>query len=467
MNDSCKILVVDDDAGYSGMLNRQLSRLGYPCAAADGGAAGLQALMADDFDVAFIDLVMPDMDGIALLRAMGETDLDTVPVVLSGRGTISTAVEAMKCGAFDYMEKEPGIEILRSTVERAASHRRVKRQARQMSKTARQWEATFDAVPDLMAIIDTEHRFVRVNRAMAEKLGCSVEKAVGLTCHECVHGLDEPIEGCPHAQLLKDNLEHMATIAEERLGEHFHVTTSPLYDAQGGLIGSVHVARDITQQKAAEEELRKAHMETEGLVFSMSSLLIEVDTELAVRRWNPAAEKTFGISAQEVLGKPFADSGIRLDWDWVSEELPGWLTSGEPVRLPEFRYERPDGVEGVLGLTVNPIRNDDRESMGFFLMGADITERKVLEAQLVQAQKLESIGQLAAGIAHEINTPTQYVGDNIEFLQCAFEQLEELRTAYDKLLESAKAGTLQDSELAEIAAAIEEANVEYLVEQIP
>ena len=104
---------------------------------------------------------------------------------------------------------------------------------------------------------------------------------------------------------------------------------------------------------------------------------------------------------------------------------------------------------------MNPIKNDEAEFSGFFLLGADITERKTLEAQLVQAQKLESIGQLAAGIAHEINTPTQYVGDNIEFLQYAFDELEKLFDAYKKHLDPSE---VSDAE---------EIDVDYLIEEIP
>ncbi len=467
MNETCKVLVVDDDEGFREMLSRQLSRLGYSCATADGGEAALKALKADNHDIAFIDLAMPDMDGLALLAAMEEADLGTVPVVISGRGSLSSAVDAMKRGAFDYIEKEPDIEILRSTAERATRHRHVTRQAEQMSETARQWEATFDAVPDLMAIIDTEHRFVRVNKAMAEKLGCTAQEAVGRSCYQCAHGLKESVECCPHAQLLTDNQKHIASITDERLGEHFLISTSPLHDSEGELIGSVHVARDITEAKQAEEKLHEAHMETKRLVSSMSSFLIEVDTGLRVRRWNKAAESIFGVAASDVMGKLLVDSGIDWNWNAISNDLSAWLTAAEPIRLPDMRYVRTNGTEGVLGITANPINDDGGKPTGFFLLGSDITERRILEAQLVQAQKLESIGQLAAGIAHEINTPTQYVGDNLEFLQCAFEQLEGLRIAHDKLLESAKTGTLDSDLVAEVATAIEETNVEYLVKQIP
>ena len=78
---------------------------------------------------------------------------------------------------------------------------------------------------------------------------------------------------------------------------------------------------------------------------------------------------------------------------------------------------------------LNPINHYSNEPMGFLLLGADITDRRVMEGQLAHAQKLESIGQLAAGIAHEINTPIQYVGDNTRFLQEALTDLEPLLEA--------------------------------------
>ena len=469
MSNGQRVLVVDDEAEVREVMSRQLTRLGCVCATAGNGREALALMRRDDFDIAFIDLVMPEMDGLALLGAMNEANVDTTAIVASGKGNITQAVEAMKRGAFDYIEKDFDVQVLQATVERVSQHRRLRRRAAEMEVVAQQWEATFNAVPDLVAVMDSEGRFVQVNKAMGDRLGIPPEEVVGAPCHVCLQGSESPPVSCPRIEARKDKgLQPLVCkLRDEHLAGHFLATTSPFYDEDGECIGSVYVARDITEEERAQKELRRAHMETERLVSSMSSLLIEVDMELRVRRWNAAAESTLGVSAQEVLGKPFADSGIRWDWDWISEELAGWFTSGEPIRLPEFRYERPDGVEGVLGLTMNPIRNDAGESMGFFLMGTDITKRRVLEAQLVQAQKLESIGQLAAGIAHEINTPTQFVGDNIEFLEYAFENLEKVRAACHRLLESAKQGVLEDSVVSETSAAVDEVNVDYLIKQIP
>ena len=97
----------------------------------------------------------------------------------------------------------------------------------------------------------------------------------------------------------------------------------------------------------------------------------------------------------------------------------------------------------------------------------DLTKQKQLQCELAQAQKLESVGQLAAGIAHEINTPTQYVGDNTRFLQDAFGDINTVLDRCGTLIKSARAGAVDEGVLAEAEAAFEQADVEYLATEIP
>lgn len=97
----------------------------------------------------------------------------------------------------------------------------------------------------------------------------------------------------------------------------------------------------------------------------------------------------------------------------------------------------------------------------------DTSEQKFLEDQLQRAQKLESIGQLAAGIAHEINTPTQYVGDNTRFVQDSFSDLETVLSKFNELLDSAREGTMPPTLIAEVEKEVRLADVEYLLEEIP
>ncbi len=128
-----------------------------------------------------------------------------------------------------------------------------------VARAKREWERTFDSMPDLVAILDAKHRIVRVNRAMAERLGLTPEQCVGRSCFESVHGQHQPPAFCPHTLSVADGKEHTAEVHEERLGGDFLVTTTPLVDEQGQVAGSVHVARDITERNKAREALEKEH----------------------------------------------------------------------------------------------------------------------------------------------------------------------------------------------------------------
>lgn len=129
-----------------------------------------------------------------------------------------------------------------------------------------EWENTFDAVPDLISIIDTNYNIVRANRALANKLGTNPGETVGLKCYEVVHGLNAPPSFCPYLKLLENGQEHTAEVHEDVLGGDFIVSVSPLNDADGNLSGGVHVARDITGRKTAEEELKQSLKEKEVLI---------------------------------------------------------------------------------------------------------------------------------------------------------------------------------------------------------
>ncbi len=98
---------------------------------------------------------------------------------------------------------------------------------------------------------------------------------------------------------------------------------------------------------------------------------------------------------------------------------------------------------------------------------SEIAERILLEGQLVQAQKLESIGQLAAGVAHEINTPIQYVGDNCRFVQDSFQAIDEILALYKFLLESLKDASVMPDKVAAIEAKLASGEIDFLREEIP
>jgi len=104
---------------------------------------------------------------------------------------------------------------------------------------------------------------------------------------------------------------------------------------------------------------------------------------------------------------------------------------------------------------------------GYLGCGRNITERKRLEEQIVQSRKMQSIGQLAAGIAHEINTPAQFVGDNTRFLRESFEDLNQLNLQYARLLQAARDNKITTELISQATEAADQADIDYLQEEIP
>ena len=179
------------------------------------------------------------------------------------------------------------------------------------------WEQTFDTIPDFIAILDAEHRIVLVNRAMADCLKASPGECVGLQCHQAVHGLDHPPEDCPHSRALKNGKTHESEIYEESLGGDFLVTCSPLKDAGGQVVGAVHVARNITEQKRTEKELDQYRSHLEQLVSERTAALLEVNTQLNRE-----------IAQHEQTGKARRESEARFRA--IFEEAPIGIVLRDP-----------------------------------------------------------------------------------------------------------------------------------------
>ncbi len=202
------------------------------------------------------------------------------------------------------------------------------RMQEELLQAKQEWERTFNSVPDLIAIMDTRHRIVRANREMARRVGLTPEQCAGLPCYESVHGLPHPPEFCPHGRTLSDGREHTAEIHEERLGGDFLVTTTPLRDDEGNIVGTVHVARDITERKRIEAEVRRSRDQLETRVQERTADLAKAVARLELIN-QELQEFAFVAShdLQEPLRKiqSFSDLVVRSNRDRVDEKGKDYL----------------------------------------------------------------------------------------------------------------------------------------------
>src|SRR5690348_7487738 len=217
---------------------------------------------------------------------------------------------------------------------------------------------------------------------------------------------------------------------------------------------------------AANSRLLAALADTEQFLDCVPSILIGLDAAGCITRWNPAAGNTLGLDGEHATGCTLDACGIQWSHPRMKSEVMRWLQAAAPsYRCPDISF-RKEGKARLLGLEVHRVSTRN-QATSFIITGTDLTERRSLEMELQQAQRLESVGQLAAGIAHEINTPIQYVGDNIRFLRDAFEGEQPVLAEYEQVRRAAESGSVTSGMLAGLADAIEQADMEYLKQEIP
>ena len=241
-----------------------------------------------------------------------------------------------------------------------------------------EWERTFDSVPDLIAILDKNHRIVRLNRAMSERLGRNLEECIGLTCYEAIHGTACPPWFCPHVMTMADGQVHETEMVAQIFDGDYLVTTSPLFDQQGEIYASVHMARDISALKQARKKAEESAAELESIFSAIQDAIIIYDTDMNVTKVNQMFASIYGfdpvgLNIRDILERT---SFRRLDGQpFDLEQQPtSRALQGETVRNKQFLITRYDGREVALETSSMPLRLDDNSISGAVTVWHDITD---------------------------------------------------------------------------------------------
>ncbi|WP_428608738.1 PAS domain S-box protein [Sedimenticola sp.] len=256
----------------------------------------------------------------------------------------------------------------------------------------------------------------------------------------------------------------------------YHILKAPLRNSQGTTIGVFGMYWDNSEEKRSQAALKESEEKFSAMANSAQDAIVMVNQDEEVIFWNMASETMFGFQVEDIVGQRLDDwiqpGDSRDEFARLVAELtkPGrGRSAGKTVELTALRK---GGEPFPIELSVSSLKLKGQwQAIGII---RDISERKkaeqerqLMEVQLRQAQKLESIGQLAAGISHEINTPTQFVGDNTQFLKEAIADLEALINQYQQLVEGIESGGDLTGLIQQVRDKEEEIDLGFLNEEIP
>ncbi len=242
--------------------------------------------------------------------------------------------------------------------------------------------------------------------------------------------------------------------------------------------GSIWMFEDITEQKLSTERLAELHHRNELILNSVQEGILQMNRDGCHTFANQAAVQMLGWSPAELAGKvshPLWHHTRADGHAYPKQECPVYTTlrDGRVRHVTDEVFWRKDGTSFPVEYTSTPIWEGE-DLTGVAVTFRDISEQKRAEAerqrvdiQLRHAQKLESIGQLAAGIAHEINTPMQYIGDNTRFLQDAFNELRRVVDAFQELTGRLRPQPGLGELLAPVETILQTADLDYLLEETP
>lgn len=352
----------------------------------------------------------------------------------------SLAIAAIVVSTFTIL----GLAIAMSLVDRRFSAHAAELHATELQhqQLLRQ---VIDTNPQLVFLKDWDGRFVLVNKAVAELYGTTVESLVG----KCDADFNPDKQQVEH--FLRDDREVMSSglsklipeepVTDTRKGETrwFQTMKVPLLSSNGGAPQVLGVSTDVTQRRHSDEELRRTSYTLQTLIDAAPLAIYTLDAEGRVRSWNRAAELMFGWSATEVVGKPLAIVPTEALDDF--RDSLARVFRGEAITGLQVRRTRRDGITVDIRVCAAPTRASDGSIDGVIVIAEDVTERKSMGEQLRQAQKMEAIGQLTGGMAHDFNNILTIVITNAVLLrdQIAAEEAE-MRSELSELHRAALRG---------------------------
>lgn len=255
-----------------------------------------------------------------------------------------------------------------------------------IKKIAKGWRKIFDAISDFVFILDRNFKIVEVNKAICDFLKKEPQDLIGKRCYEVIHGIDKPWPNCPSKKMFEIKKTTTEEISDPNLGVPLSITASPIFDNKGALIGAVHTAKNIAEQKKTEEALRESEEKFRKIFDSANDALIYLNGSGRILDVNRKAIEVFGGARKELLGKRFPEINI-----FSVREIPNLvknfaeIIAGKEPRL-SVSIKNKKGQDIILECSAS-LMKQDHKGINVMVVARDITEHKKAEQVLKQSEE--------------------------------------------------------------------------------
>jgi histidine kinase len=285
----------------------------------------------------------------------------------------------------------------------------IRDQTEAYQKSKKEYQTLFEEVPCQISVQDRDFRITQVNRVFEERFG----DCQGEYCYRAYKGREEKCPVCPVERTFQDGQPHSSeevVVRKDSTLAYVLAFTSPIFDEEGEVVAAMEMATDITQVRLLEQELKKSEEKYRTLFNSDPNPIFVLNLEtLEIMDANERALKFYGFEKDEILGKSFLELADSQEWDRL-KKVP-WEREGAVFKVRQHTKE----VESIM---VN-VRYSSLKDIGqdtVIVTTSDVTERVKSEEQLIQASKMATLGEMSAGVAHELNQPLSVIKTSASFL---------------------------------------------------
>jgi PAS domain S-box-containing protein len=405
MTDELRILLLEDVSDDAELIKRELRKgnLDFTSRRVYTTKEYLQELQEFTPHIVISDFTLGELNALDALKLLKEHAPDLPFILVTGSQSEEVAVDCIKEGADDYILKS-SLTRLPSAVLGALKKKEIERERARVETALRRSEEHFRSLiehsSDVITIISRDGTISYESPALERMLGYKPEELIGQNAFQLIHPSDVPIVVNALAKPADPSVRHHPI--EYRI-RHRNGSWRVLETLGANLLDEPEVAgiiinsRDITERKQAEEQIR----EQAALLDKAQDAIMVFDLETRIGFWNKSAERLYGWLADEVIGLKVDDLLNKNDPTVAVAARQEALHSGEWIG--ELQQETKAGRKIVVESRLTLVSDVEGRPKSMLVINTDITEKKRLEAQFLRVQRMESIGTLAGGIAHDLN----------------------------------------------------------------